>query len=146
MLLLSLDVPIGRWGELRYLGVKFLIGPVLSNVVQVTVKIHQLQVIAGLQHLAGDRPSLLPLSEHYPGRGKQEEVTAGSIKEANSMCRYASKKKEESKSKNMNPNIFINWNIWARTAAAFLHMWLTAVRCSTKDSVNNKTFFAPQHS
>lgn len=41
MLLLSLDVPVGRRGELGYLDVQFLVGPVLCNVVQVTVKIHQ---------------------------------------------------------------------------------------------------------
>lgn len=41
MLLFSLDVSVGRRGELLYLGVKFLIGPVFCDVVQVAVKIHQ---------------------------------------------------------------------------------------------------------
>lgn len=40
-LLRRLDVPVGRRGELRYLGVKFLIGPVFCYVVQVAVVIHQ---------------------------------------------------------------------------------------------------------
>lgn len=40
-LLLSLDVPIHWRGQLCYLGVQFLIGPVLRYVIQVAVKVHQ---------------------------------------------------------------------------------------------------------
>lgn len=69
LLVLSLDVSVNRRRQLCYLGVEFLIGPVLCYVVQVAVKVHQEFVVARLHHLAGYRPGLLPLSQHDPGRG-----------------------------------------------------------------------------
>lgn len=68
----GLHAAVGRRGELCDLVVKFLIGPVLCDVVQVAVEVHQQRVIAGLQHLTGDRPSLLPLSQHDPEHSEGE--------------------------------------------------------------------------
>lgn len=62
----SLHAAVGRRGELGDLVVQLLVGPVLGDVVQVTVEVHQQRVVAGLQHLSGDGTSLLPLPQHYP--------------------------------------------------------------------------------
>lgn len=74
MLQTGLHAAVGRRGELRYLVVKFLIGPVLCDVIQVAVEVHQQRVIAGVQHLTGDRPSLLPLSQHDPEHSEETKT------------------------------------------------------------------------
>lgn len=65
------DVSVGRRGKLGDLGVERLIGPVLGDVIQVAVEVHQEGVVTRLQHLAGDGLRLLPLPQHDPG----QEVT-----------------------------------------------------------------------
>uniref|UniRef100_A0A146SUQ8 Uncharacterized protein n=1 Tax=Fundulus heteroclitus TaxID=8078 RepID=A0A146SUQ8_FUNHE len=58
------DAAVGRRGQLRYLGVERLIGPVLRDVIQVAVEVHQEAVVARLEQLAGYVPRLLPLPQH----------------------------------------------------------------------------------
>lgn len=62
----SLHAAVSRRGELGDLVIQLLVGPVLGDVVQVAVEVHQQRVVTGLQHLSGDGTSLLPLPQHYP--------------------------------------------------------------------------------
>lgn len=61
---LRLQAPVGRRRQLLDLVVQFLVGPVLGDVVQVAVKVHQQLLVSTLQHVCGDGPGLLPLPQH----------------------------------------------------------------------------------
>lgn len=69
----KLQAPVGRRGQFLDPVVQFLIGPVLCDVVQVAVKVHQQRVVAWLQHLGGDGPGLLPLPQHDPGQRRETQ-------------------------------------------------------------------------
>lgn len=74
----SLHAAVGWRGELGDLVVQLLVGPVLGDVVQVTVEVHQQRVVAGLQHLSGDGASLLPLPQHYPEHTGKKKLPSSS--------------------------------------------------------------------